>query len=370
MSRNIHLSDYSVANRALLFVGFEHDFDANIRSFPYEDPAYRYTIENNAFKAFLWLQAQVEQLDTFQVPYAIFCRLEWLVDNQFLFVRQIAAHPDLCYVPIIALTDHGPTDQYQAILGTSNVDDCYSVPVDWNNLEARLEFLNQFKPKLVAAAKRLKPEDFQLKIPFAKRIFDVIGASLGIILTSLVWLPVMAAIWLESRGPVIYVSKRAGFGYQQIDVLKFRSMYIDSDQRLHHLAHLNQYNATDGKKSVFIKIPSDPRITRVGRFIRKFSIDELPQLLNVLRGDMSLVGNRPLPLYEAELLTKEAWVQRFLAPAGLTGLWQVTKYARPNMGTNERIMLDVQYSNSGYSVLNDLKIVYRTFGAFIQKENA
>jgi len=369
MSRNIPLSDYSVANRALLFVGFEHDFDANIRSFPYEDPAYRYTIENNAFKAFQWLEAQVEQLETFLVPYAIFCRLEWLIDNEFLFVQQIAAHPYLCYVPIITLTDHGPTEQYQAVLAKSNVDDCYSVPVDWDNLEARLEFLNQFKPKLVAAAKWLKQECFQLKIPRQKRIFDVLGASLGIVLTSWVWLPVMVAIWLESRGPVIYVSKRAGFGYQQIDVLKFRSMYLDSDQHLHHLAHLNQYNAMDGKKSVFVKIPSDPRITRVGRFIRKFSIDELPQLLNVLRGDMSLVGNRPLPLYEAELLTKKAWVQRFLAPAGLTGLWQVRKHDRPNMGTNERIMLDIQYSNNDYSVMSDLKIVCRTFGAFIQNEN-
>lgn len=369
MSRNIHLSDYSVANRALLFVGFEHDFDANIRSFPYEDPAYRYAIENNAFKAFQWLEAQVEQLDTFHVPYAIFCRLEWLIENQFLFVKQIAAHPDLCYVPIIALTDHGPTEQYQAVLAKSNVDDCYSVPVDWGNLEERLEFLNQFKPKLVAEANRLKLEKFQLNIPKPKRIFDVFGALAGIVLSSLIWLPVMLAIWLESRGPVIYVSKRAGLGYQQIDLLKFRSMYIDSDQHLHHLKHLNQYNTNDGTKSVFVKIPCDPRITRVGRFIRKFSIDELPQLLNVLRGDMSLVGNRPLPLYEAELLTKKAWAQRFLAPAGLTGLWQVTKHDRPNMSTNDRITLDVQYSNINYSVMGDLKIVLRTFGAFIQKED-
>jgi lipopolysaccharide/colanic/teichoic acid biosynthesis glycosyltransferase len=370
MYRNLYPSDYSVANRALLFVGFDDDFDANIQCFPYESPSYQYTIENNAFKAFRWLEERVEQLQTFQLPYGILCRLDWLVENDFLFVRQLAAHPDLRFVPIIALTEHGTMAEHQAILTNRNVDDCYSVPVDWDKLEMRLEFLNQFKPQVLEQKKRLKKESFELKRPRQKRVFDVLAASTGIILSSWIWLPVMVAIWLESRGPVIYKSKRVGFGYQVIDFLKFRSMYVDSDQQLHEVQHLNQYDNPGGKGSVFVKIPQDPRVTRVGRFIRKYSIDELPQLLNVLRGDMSLVGNRPLPLYEAEMLTKDAWSERFLAPAGITGLWQVSKRGEPKMSSNERIMLDVQYSKSRFSVQEDMKIALLTLlGAFVQKED-
>jgi hypothetical protein len=254
MYRNIHPSDYSVANRALLFIGFDQDFDANIRRFPYDSDAYRFTIENNASKAFRWLEQRVEQLQTFQLPYAIILRMDWLIDNNFLLVRQIAAHPDLCSVPIIALTEHGDLVQHRAILSGENVDDCYSVPVDWDKLEARLEFLNQFKPKMLAQSQRLQRERFELKTPLDKRIFDIVGASLGITLLAVVWLPVILAIWLESRGPVIYVSKRVGYGFKVIDFLKFRSMYVDSDQYLQQVQHLNQYDVNDGQDPVFVKI--------------------------------------------------------------------------------------------------------------------
>jgi lipopolysaccharide/colanic/teichoic acid biosynthesis glycosyltransferase len=297
------------------------------------------------------------------------CKLDWLEENDFLLVRQIAAHPDLRFVPVVALTEHSTKAQQQTMLAGHPVDDCYSVPVDWEKLEARLEFLNQFKPRVLEQTDKLKPESFQLTLPPAKRLFDIFGASIGILLSAWIWLPVMLAIWLESRGPVIYKSKRIGFGYQVIDFLKFRSMYVDSDQHLQQVQHLNHYQDDATQRPVFLKIPQDPRITRVGRFIRKYSIDELPQLLNVLRGDMSLVGNRPLPLYEAEMLTKDAWIARFLAPAGITGLWQVEKRSSPQMSAKDRIMLDVQYSKSGFSVLHDVKIALLTlFGAFVQRE--
>jgi lipopolysaccharide/colanic/teichoic acid biosynthesis glycosyltransferase len=120
--------------------------------------------------------------------------------------------------------------------------------------------------------------------------------------------------------------------------------------------------------SAFFKIRNDPRVTRVGRVLRNTSIDELPQLFNILRGDMSLVGNRPLPLYEAERLTRDEAVARFGGPAGLTGLWQVTKRGTRDVSPQERIDLDVQYAGA-WSFWRDLALVARTFPALLQSED-
>jgi lipopolysaccharide/colanic/teichoic acid biosynthesis glycosyltransferase len=123
------------------------------------------------------------------------------------------------------------------------------------------------------------------------------------------------------------------------------------------------------RENAFFKMANDPRITKVGRFIRNTSIDELPQLINVLKGDMSLVGNRPLPLYEAEMLTTDQWAKRFHAPAGMTGLWQVTKRGGANkMSADDRKQLDIEYAEN-FSFWYDLKILLKTIPAMIQHEN-
>ena len=118
-----------------------------------------------------------------------------------------------------------------------------------------------------------------------------------------------------------------------------------------------------------MKLQNDPRVTRVGKFLRKTSLDELPQLINVLLGDMSLVGNRPLPLYEAATLTTDEWAKRFLAPAGITGLWQIKKRGNKDMSVEERINLDIYYANK-YNFAYDLWIMANTPTALIQKTNA
>ena len=138
-----------------------------------------------------------------------------------------------------------------------------------------------------------------------------------------------------------------------------------ADKQIKDLAHLNNYDGqADG--AVFVKLKNDPRVTKIGKLIRKTSIDELPQLINVLKGDMSIVGNRPLPLYEAEQLTKDAWAARFIAPAGLTGLWQTAKGGKVNVSNEQRIAFDIEYAETS-SMLTDLKIIARTLPAMIQK---
>ncbi len=251
----------------------------------------------------------------------------------------------------------------------------------------------------------------QIGIPLGKRLFDILVSSILILLLSPILAIVYIAIKLESKGSAVYKSKRIGSGYYMFDFYKFRSMYPDADKRLKEYMALNQYadaslsinhravatmiSDTDAqhftaeelrdvliddesvvkssdsagrqKKAAFFKLEKDPRVTKVGRILRKYSIDELPQLFNVLKGDMSIVGNRPLPLYEAEMLTTDDSVERFMAPAGITGLWQVEKRGdNGSMSDQERIKLDIDYARH-YSVWMDLKILYKTFSAFIQK---
>jgi len=249
------------------------------------------------------------------------------------------------------------------------------------------------------------------KLPFFKRSFDVLVSLIALIVLSPLLLTVALAIKIESKGPIIYKSKRAGCNWKVFNFLKFRSMYIDSDKKLKQFYELNQYNSINDdsaeeenivipnisdltendvilvsddstvseqtylsqvsheQKKAFVKIENDPRITKVGRFIRKYSIDELPQLINVFKGDMSIVGNRPLPLYEAEKLTGDEYITRFMCPAGLTGLWQVEKRGDSGaLSPEERKQLDIKYAKS-MSMWLDIKIIFKTFGAFIQKEN-
>jgi lipopolysaccharide/colanic/teichoic acid biosynthesis glycosyltransferase len=249
--------------------------------------------------------------------------------------------------------------------------------------------------------------DFSYRLPLGKRMFDILFSSLVILMLSPVLVLIILAIRFESKGPVVYRSKRIGTNYQMFDFLKFRSMYLNADQRLKDFSSLNQYQTEQlqeakrenekntiadqdiskiyisddeiisekeyikrqrsQKKNAFVKLERDPRVTSVGRILRKYSLDELPQFFNVLKGDMSIVGNRPLPLYEAELLTNDECIERFMAPAGITGLWQVEKRGDPGkLSAKERVKLDIEYARK-YSPLLDLKIMFKTLTAFIQK---
>ena len=226
------------------------------------------------------------------------------------------------------------------------------------------------------------------RLPLWKRLFDIAFSSTAILCLSPILLITALAIRMESKGAVVYKSKRVGSNYKIFDFLKFRSMYTDADKHLRDFNQLNQYQAEEEeqnpveeellisddmelneeeimlisddfviseqsytnkksveKKNAFVKLENDPRITKVGRIIRKYSIDELPQLINILKGDMSIVGNRPLPLYEAELLTSDEYIDRFMGPAGLTGLWQVEKRGSSGkMSADERKQLDIKLS--------------------------
>lgn len=236
---------------------------------------------------------------------------------------------------------------------------------------------------------------------FLKRAFDIAFAGTFLLVASPVLLTIALLIRLDSKGPIIYKSKRVGRGYQVFDFLKFRTMKVNADHLVKDMKALNQYKNEEEQVAVpyartneqlidamgnpideetflaqkkadqagaFFKVMNDPRITRIGKFLRATSLDELPQFVNVLRGDMSIIGNRPLPLYEAEQLTTDQWAGRFLAPAGITGLWQVEKRGKADMSETERKELDNHYMRK-QSFLFDMTILARTIPALMQKEN-
>lgn len=200
-----------------------------------------------------------------------------------------------------------------------------------------------------------------------KRILDLAMALMLVVLLSPVMLLVAIAIWLESGGPIIYSSLRVGKGYRIFRFYKFRTMVQNADKMIKDMAHLNQYQTKTGGPT-FIKIADDPRVTRLGRFLRNTSLDELPQLFNVIKGDMSIVGNRPLPLYEAETLTTNEFMERFCAPAGITGLWQIKKRGQADMSVEERVSLDIAYARS-VNTITDFQILMATPKALFQRSN-
>jgi lipopolysaccharide/colanic/teichoic acid biosynthesis glycosyltransferase len=327
------------------------------------------------------------------------------------------------HIYIILLTKE-LTAENRSVYQKSGINDTLDCNASITELNKKIQFISD-RENMLFDDQQPKYRMLRFKIPLWKRVFDVLFAIIVLILTSPIFILTAIAIRLESKGPVIFKSKRVGANYTIFNFLKFRSMYQDAEERLKEVAKEagNQYaemskkaektpmsmsdfgmggnmmigddtdmmiaddevmlvgddfviSETDYSKekkeeidNAFVKIENDPRVTKVGKFIRKFSIDELPQLFNILKGDMSVVGNRPLPLYEAEKLTIDTSIDRFMAPAGLTGLWQVEERGKGGMmSAEERKQLDIKYGQT-YNFWLDMKILFRTFFAFVQKEN-
>lgn len=339
-----------------------------------------------------------------------------------IFIEQVEIEKDIVEIGhlkqkypgvyMVLVTDSLSKEEGLAYL-KAGINNTLSYDAGADALEKMDTFLNLRKQQKIRDIQQ-KSQDIQtFRLPLWKRCFDIFFSLGALTVLSPLLLFTIVAIRLESKGAVIYKSKRVGSNYKIFDFLKFRSMYTDADKHLKDFNSLNQYHMesqeedtkeawdeqsmvfdegnedeivlisddfviseedyisqkSQEKKNAFVKLENDPRITKVGQFIRKFSIDELPQLINILKGDMSIVGNRPLPLYEAELLTSDEHIDRFIAPAGLTGLWQVEKRGGAGkLSAEERKQLDIKYAKT-FSFGLDMKIILRTVTAFIQKEN-
>ena len=348
----------------------------------------------------------------------ILCEYNLPGGDGFKVFEWVRERPKFKGAPFILVSDEFREDLYKFAFNMT-IDDYFVTPLPAiEKLLSRINFLTAWRQKEPSES-AIKVPDTGYYMPLSKRVFDIVVASFALLVLSPILILIMLAIRLESPGKVYYISKRVG--RRPFDFYKLRSMRTGSDAELNKLAkEKNQYK-TDSKKveidfssscprcatlaegktcspilhihdhdicdywynyqkkevekskSAFVKILDDPRITKVGKIIRNTSIDELPQLINVLKGDMSIVGNRPLPVYEAEVLTKGDMSKRFLAPAGITGLWQVELRGRGgNMSEDERKRLDNEYADhftgNNYSFWYDLKLILRTVPALFQKD--
>lgn len=308
-------------------------------------------------------------------------------------------------LPIIITSDqisHGLIKEVTEKKG----DDVFPKSFSRGDLVTRLEYF--IKRRHFQATQQAKSNILEVKIPFWKRFIDVTSTGFALLLLSPILIIVAILIKLDSKGPVVYKSRRVGAGYKIFEIYKFRTMRTDADQMIKNMGSLNMYTKENTEKKIdglcdectlvgscqqqlfldgevtcektyltqknekvaFMKFQNDPRITKFGGFLRNSSIDELPQLFNIFMGDMSLIGNRPLPLYEAEKLTTDKYIERFAGPGGLTGLWQVTKRGKgkKEMTEEERIDLDIEYARN-FSFKFDMKIFFMTFPALLQSEN-
>ncbi len=199
---------------------------------------------------------------------------------------------------------------------------------------------------------------------FLKRTFDLVLSVVALVLLAPAFILIAVLVRLDSSGPVFFRQTRMGMGGYPFQIRKFRTMVADAEARKTELAPLNKHAGNGGDPRMF-KIPDDPRTTRVGRFLRRSSLDELPQLVNVLKGEMSLVGPRPLILDEDRHVVEWARHRLRLKP-GITGLWQVL--GRDDIPFKEMVKLDYLYVTE-WSLLNDVKLVLRTLPAVVRHHN-
>ncbi|MGN6618634.1 MAG: sugar transferase [Ilyomonas sp.] len=319
---------------------------------------------NNIYEANKYLFNNIN----FFLPDTICCDINLPLKNLQHLSGALAANNRLRTIPLLLVSRNDIFDNYFS--GIDYVDDVISADLPVTEFLDKIDILKKFKSlkqTLPYSIIEEKKQKFSIQ-PFLRRAMDIVLASVFLLLLSPILLLICILIKLESKGPVFYVSFRAGKGYKVFKFYKFRTMIPDADKKVDELRNLNQYDPSEENSAMFFKIKSDPRITTIGKFLRNTSLDELPQLINVLIGDMSIVGNRPLPLAEACTLTTDEAARRFLAPAGITGLWQIEKRGKPEMSVQERIDLDIDYAHN-HSFLYDLRILLITPKGIIQKSD-
>jgi lipopolysaccharide/colanic/teichoic acid biosynthesis glycosyltransferase len=387
----------------ILYIGTNTDYLEQAADFAPVNIVY---VENS-------LQAVQRLLEGHQYA-ALVCDYHIAGGNGLNLLEWVRRQPGYTQTPFILLAPTFSTDLYKSAFASNASDFYVTATTPPQHVLARVVSLNHFSQYQTAQTNRSAAIIYRM--PLSKRIFDIVVASTALLLLSPILLITMVAIRLESKGKVYFIAKRVG--RKPFDFYKLRSMRTGAENQLNQLAKQNnqykqepvveentpaecprcsqllddktcspkiyindialceywytvQQQQAAKQKPAFVKIVNDPRITRVGKFIRNTSIDELPQLINVLKGDMSIVGNRPLPVYEAEALTQDDMAQRFLAPAGITGLWQVELRGKGgNMSEDERKRLDNEYAEhftgDKYSFWYDVKLMLRTIPALFQ----
>jgi lipopolysaccharide/colanic/teichoic acid biosynthesis glycosyltransferase len=359
--------------------------DVNILNQHIEQGHFKVEIKENCLSAVRWLTEKNREVDV------VLCEMYTPGINAIEINKLFKEKNIIKKQPFIVISHKEDPEACKSAYA-NKLDDFITAPLDNDQLTTRIKFLYWYKLNYQSNIKEDGPvKDYT--IPIAKRSFDILVASVALLILSPILLTIALLVRLESKGPIFYISKRVGTGYKVFNFYKFRSMFTGSDLKLKELMHLNQYTDEDEtepqiteidtyceecirlgypcssilfiegiricenkylnkkkekNKSSFIKIKDDPRVTKVGH--------------------MSIVGNRPLPLYEAEMLTSDEWGERFLGPAGITGLWQVNKRGKKSMSEEERKKLDNQYARNN-SFWGDIYIILRTIPALFQKEN-
>jgi exopolysaccharide biosynthesis polyprenyl glycosylphosphotransferase len=232
------------------------------------------------------------------------------------------------------------------------------VRTEMSHLQVARSYVDQLEGVPVMTVQSGPADCWQL---IMKRAIDIVGSAALLLALAPVFAIVASLIKFDSPGPILFAQERIGYNKRRFKVLKFRTMVVEAERQQQMLEHLNEV------KGPVFKIKKDPRITRIGAFLRRFSIDELPQFVNVLRGDMSLVGPRPLPVRDVERIDVSSHKRRFSIKPGITCLWQVN--GRSNIGFDDWVRLDLEYIDK-WSLALDAIILLKTIPAVFKGPGA